>query len=569
MTTFTRREFLKGAARTAAAVGIGAGAGRRFGQARVGGGDDFDLLIRGGTVYDGLGGEGIAADLGISGSEIKSMGRLARARAEIVIDASGLAVSPGFIDVHDHTAAELLVNSRAESAVRQGVTTLISGNCGGSPFPVTELTLADDVKALKEEFGLDLTWRDLGGFFARLRERGIAVNYATLVGQGSVRTAAMGFNDKKPTSSELELMKTLTARAMEQGALGLSTGLEYTPGSFAATEEIIELARVAARHGGLYATHMRDEKDNILEAIDEAASIARDAGLPLQISHFKIGYPRNWSKLDQALAKVEAARRDGVDVFCDRYPYIAGATGLSLYFPMWAREGRTEDFIARLKDPALQDKLRTALAEVEKSLGSWDKILLSSVHTEKNVWVEGKTVREAAAQAGKDAYEFMRDLLIEEEGRVGMIAFVMCEDNLRRILAHPLVGLASDGAAVAPYGILGKGKPHPRLYGTFPRALGRYVREEKLLPLAEMIRKITSIPARRFRLEGRGVLRPGAAADIAVFDPARIIDRATWTDPAQYPLGVEYVVVNGALVVEKGEHTGRLPGRTLKRGEKA
>lgn len=569
MTKITRREFLKGAARAAAAAGVGAGAGGRIGRAQVAKGGEFDLLIRGGTVYDGSGADGVPADLGVSGSEIGAVGRLPQARAKVVIDASGLAVSPGFIDAHNHTAAELLVNPKAESPIRQGVTTLISGNCGGSPFPVTDITRADDAKALKEEYDLDLSWQDLDGFFARLRERGTALNYATLVGQGTIRAAAMGFSDRKPTSSESELMKTLTARAMEQGAVGISTGLEYTPGSFADTDEIIGLARVAAGYGGLYATHMRDEEDEVLKAIDEAIAIARGGGLPLQISHFKIGYPRNWPKLDQAIAKIEAARREGVDVFCDRYPYIAGATGLSLYFPMWAREGRTEDFIARLKDPALQDKLRSALAEAEKSLGSWDKILLSSVHTEKNGWVEGKTVREAAAHAGKDAYEFMRDLLVEEEGRVGMITFVMSEDNLRRILAHPLVGVASDGAAVAPYGILGKGKPHPRLYGTFPRALGKYVREEKLLPLAEMIRKITSVPARRFRLEGRGILKPGAAADIAVFDPAKIIDRATWTEPARYPIGVEYVVVNGTVVIEKGEHTGRLPGRLLKRGEKA
>jgi N-acyl-D-amino-acid deacylase len=314
---------------------------------------------------------------------------------------------------------------------------------------------------------------------------------------------------------------------------------------------------------------MRDEEDNVLEAIDEAVAIARGAGCPLQISHFKIGYPRNWPKLDRAVAKVEAARRGGVDVFCDRYPYVASATGLSLYFPMWAREGRTQDFVARLKDAALQDKLRAYVAEGEKSLGSWDKVLLSSVHTEANAWVEGKTVRQAAAEAGQGAYEFMRDLLVAEEGRVDMVAFVMSEDNLKRILGHPLVGVASDGSAVAPYGILSKGKPHPRLYGTFPRALGKYVREEKLVPLAAMIEKITSIPARRFGLEGRGRLKPGGAADIVVFDPATIIDRATWTEPAQYPAGVDLVIVNGEVVVEKGEHTGRLPGRALRRGRRS
>jgi len=566
MRKISRRRFIRDGARVAVGVAAGANGFLLAGRAPKSG--EYDLLIRGGRVYDGSGEDGILADVAVSGSEIEAVGRLGGAQAKVVVDASGLAVSPGFIDVHDHTASELLVNAKAESAVRQGVTTIVGGNCGGSVFPVTELTLGEDAKGLKDEYGLDLDWRDLDGFFDRLGGQGIAINYATLVGQGTLRAASMGFNDRTPTDAELDLMKTLAARAMEQGALGLSTGLEYTPGSFASTQEIIELARVVVPFGGLYATHMRDEEDNVLEAIDEAVAIARGADCPLQISHFKIGYPRNWPKLDQAIAKVEDARRGGVDVFCDCYPYIASATGLSLFFPMWAREGQTADFIARLKDAALQDRLREALAGVEKNIGSWDKVRVSSVHTEKNAWVEGKTVLDAAARSGKGAYEFIRDLLIEEEDRVDRIAFTMSEDNLRRILAHPLVGVGSDGSAVAPYGVLGKGKPHPRLYGTFPRALGKYVREERLLPLTEMIRKITSIPAGRFGLEGRGSLRPGAAADIVVFNPATIIDRATWIEPAQYPVGVEYVVVNGAVVIEKGEHTGRLPGRTLRRGRR-
>lgn len=567
MKKISRRSFLKRGA--GVAFGAAAGAGGFFGFGREPQGGAFDLLIRNGTVFDGSGAAGVLADVGISGAEIRAVGRLEGARAKIVIDAVGKAVSPGFIDVHDHTAVELLVNPRAESAVRQGVTTLVGGNCGGSVFPVTDRTLADDAQGLKEEYGLDLTWRDLDGFFTALGERGHALNYATLVGQGTLRAAAMGPNDRTPAAAELELMISLAARAMEQGALGLSTGLEYTPGSFATTGEIIELARAVASYGGIYATHMRDEEDNVLEAIDEALAIARGAGCRLEISHFKIGYPRNWPKLDQAIAKVEAGAREGLDVFCDRYPYIASATGLSQYFPIWAREGRTGDFIARLKDPGLQDRLRAYVAEGEASLGSWDKVLLSSVHTERNAWVEGLSVQAAAAREGKGAYEFMRDLLIAEDGRVGMVAFVMSEDNLRRILSHPLVGVASDGSAVAPYGVLGRGKPHPRLYGTFPRALGKYVREEKLMPLPEMIRKITSIPARRFGLPGRGTLAPGARADVVVFDPETIIDRATWTEPAQYPAGVEHVIVNGAVVIDKGEHTGALPGRTLRRGRNA
>ncbi|MBN2206164.1 MAG: amidohydrolase family protein, partial [Candidatus Aminicenantes bacterium] len=375
MDKITRREFIERGTR--AAVGVAAGGTGLLAASRRRTVRELDLLVRNGTVYDGSGAAGVLADVGVSGAEIAAVGRLEGARAKVVIDAVGKAVSPGFIDVHDHTAAELIVNPKAESAVRQGVTTIISGNCGVSVFPVTERTLADEAGSLKKEFGIELSWRDCEGFFAALGERGHALNYATLVGQGTLRAAAMGFNDRTPTAAELDLMKTLAVRAMEQGAVGLSTGLEYTPGSFATSAEIIDLARVVASSGGIYATHMRDEEDHVLEAIDEAVAIARGSGCPLEISHFKIGYPRNWPKLDLAIAKVDAAKRDGLDVFCDRYPYIASSTGLSQYFPMWAREGRIEDFVARLKDPALQDKLQAYVSEGEASLGSWDKVLLS------------------------------------------------------------------------------------------------------------------------------------------------------------------------------------------------
>jgi N-acyl-D-amino-acid deacylase len=558
MAGVTRRDFLKKAG-LAAAGGCGIllkGCAKKT---------SFDLVIKDGLVIDGQGNPGAVADVGISGDSIAVVGKIPSSRAKTVLQAKGLAVAPGFIDVHNHTAVELLVNPKAESAIRQGVTTLVSGQCGASPFPFSDGMFEEVREENKAEYGVDVDWKTVQGFLSRLERGGMALNYSTFVGQGTVRAAAMGYGDRKPTAVELDLMKKMVAEAMDNGALGLSTGLEYTPGSFASTEEIIELARVAAASGGLYATHMRDEQDFILEAVDEAIRIGREAGLPLQISHLKVGYPSNWPKLPAVLRKIEEAKDSGLDIFCDRYPYIAGATGLSIYFPLWAREGATRDFLARLKDPARQDKLRAALAEKEGKLGSWDKVLISDVASEANNWVEGRTILEAARQAGKPPYEFMRDLLLDEKGRVGMISFTMNEDNLKRILSHPLVGVCSDSEAVAPYGPLRKGKPHPRYYGTFPRVLGKYVREEKLLSLEAMVRKMTSVPARRFGFARRGVLREGQIADIVIFDPDKVIDKATWTDPHRYPEGIPHVIVNGRAVIENGEHTGRLPGKVLRK----
>ena len=565
MERIDRRTFIRTALRTGALASAG-GAGLLLRGCSKG--RDLDLLIAGGTIYDGTGGPPFLGDIGLSGGLIRAVGRLGRGRAAAVVDASGLAVSPGFIDVHDHTAEGLLVNPKAESAVRQGVTTLVSGQCGDSPFPLTDEAFEKTRAAQAAEHGLDVTWRDAAGFLARVEAAGSAVNYATFVGHGSVRAAAMGFGDRVASPVELERMKTLVASAMAGGALGLSSGLQYTPGSFAPTDELIELCRVAARSGGVYATHMRDEEAGILEAVDEALRIAKESPIRLQISHLKVGRAANWPKFPALLERLERARATGVDFRCDRYPYIASSTSLNLVFPLWAREGTTEDFLGRLRDPALQDRLRAEIKAKETELGSWAKVLISSVATDGNRDLEGMNIVEASSKAGKAPFEFMKDLLIEETGRVGMIMFAMSEDHLKTLLAHPLVGIGSDGSAVAPYGPLGKGKPHPRLYGTFPRALGKYVREEKVCALEEMVRKITSMPADHLGFVRRGRLRAGWAADVCVFDPARIADRATFADPAVYPVGVEQVVVNGQVVVDRGEHTGRLPGRVLRKNER-
>jgi N-acyl-D-amino-acid deacylase len=562
MPRITRRRFLGETARAVAAASV------------VGGGlvlngcssrKDFDLVIKDGLVYDGLGNPGLVTDIGISRDLIKYLGKISYSRGRAVLEARGLAVAPGFIDVHDHSDVQLLVNPKAESAVHQGITTTISGNCGSSPFPIADEIFEQEKDSLKKRYEIDLTWRDIRGFFSRIEEKGIALNYGTLIGQGAIRGAAMGFNDRAPKPAELEKMKALVSENLKNGALGLSSGLEYTPGSFAQPDELVELCKIVALAGGVYATHMRDEGDTLIESLMETIDVAKKSGVSVQISHFKVAYPRNWGKIDAAIVEIEEAKKDGVDIFCDRYPYIAGATSLDFNFPLWARQGTTEEFLSRLKDPYQDAKLRSYIAEREKKLESWDKVVISYVLTEKNRKFEGKNILEASREAGKPPYEFMRDLLIEENDQVGIVIFMMKEENLTRILAHPLVGIGTDGEARAPYGLLGRGKPHPRVYGTFPRAIGKYVREEKLLKLEEMLKKMTSVPARRFGLQKRGVVRAENIADLVIFDPDKIIDKATWKEPHQYPAGVEYVLVNGEIVIDKGSHTGKLPGKILRK----
>ncbi|MBN1387024.1 MAG: D-aminoacylase [Bacteroidales bacterium] len=562
-TRYTRRQFLQTSAR--GALFIGAGGSQLILQGCAGSGK-YDLIITGGVVYDGLGNPAKEVDIAIKDDRIVMIGEnLGKNRAGRIIQANGMAVSPGFIDMHTHTDVGLLANPLAESHIRQGITTEISGNCGSSPFPVADEVYEERKKVIKEEYDIDLDWRDINGFFRRLEEKGMALNYVTLLGQGDLRGKVVGFDDRPASPEQVARMKAILDENMKAGAWGLSTGLEYAPGSYANTEEIIELCNVVAANNGIYATHMRDEGDMLLEAMDEAIRIAREAGVSTQVSHFKVAYPRNWHKIDAAIEKLDKARDEGLPVMADRYPYIAGSTGLSLYFPLWARQGTTKDFIARLEDPGLDDKLRAHVREQGEKLGSWENVRICSVATDRNRHLEGKNILEAAAGSAKDSYDFMRDLLIEEENQVGMIIFMMKEENLQRILAHPLVSIGSDGSAVAPYGVLGKGKPHPRFYGTFPRVLGKYVREEKIMTLPEAIRKMTSVPADKFGFTGRGRIGEGYYADLVIFHPGRVSDLATWEDPHRYPEGIEYVVVNGKVAVEGGENTGSLAGRILKK----
>jgi len=557
--SLNRRDFLRMSAQASVLVGLGAGLGRRMVFSSP---PKFDLLIKNGTVINGLSDDSLEADVGIVGERIEAIGDLGSAPARTAIDAAGKAVTPGFIDIHAHTdAIELLVNPKGESKIRQGVTLEVSGNCGSSSFPFKK-ELSESEKRYAQRFNIERDWVDLAGYFARVQKAGLAFNYVTLVGQGTIREYVLNEDRRKPTAAELELMQKLVAEAMEQGAFGISSGLEYTPSGFASTEEVIELCRVVARYGGFYATHVRSEDNFVIEAVAEAIHIAEEAGLPLQISHFKSCGTTNWWKMPTLFDLVEAAARRGLAVTADRYPYTAYNTGLSVNFPQAALAGGNEAFVKRLQDPVERQKLREET--LQKLEGTpWENMLLTDLEEEENKRFIGKTVQQAADELSQDPYEFCCDLLIKEKGSVGYIGFGMSEEQTEEILRHPLVMLCSDGSALAPYGPLHQGKPHPRNYGTFPRFLGLYVREKKALTLPQAVKKVTSMPAAKLGLKDRGTLKQGNFADIVVFDPAKIADRATYTEPEQYPLGIDYVIVNGQVVIDHDRHTGALPGKVL------
>jgi N-acyl-D-amino-acid deacylase len=563
MDRISRRRFLITASQGAALVGTGL-TSAAFQSCSVG--TPFDLIIRGGTVYDGLGSPGRKMDVGIRGDRITALGSsLKGSKNTREIDARGLAVSPGFIDIHTHTDLSLVANPTADSHIRQGITTDVSGNCGSSPFPVCDATLEEYKKSARDRFGIEMDWKDMEGFFRRLEKNSIALNYATFLGHGDLRARVVGLEDKPATPAQIKEMQRLVQQHMLAGAWGLSTGLEYSPGSYADTDELVQLCQVVAENNGIHATHMRDEGDLLLEAIEEVLHIGKETGVSTQISHLKAAYPRNWDKAGKALEMIEYASQQGLEVMADRYPYIAYSTSLSLFFPLWARAGATEDFVMRLKNPELDQKLRAHYLEESDRVGTWANVRISSVATDKNREFVGKNILESAQLTGKQPYEFMRDLLIEEEAGVEMIGFMMEEENLQKILSHPLVTIGSDGNAIAPRGNQIQEKPHPRFYGTMPRVLGKYVREERWLSLPDAIRKMTSGPARKMGIPERGEIREGYFADVVVFDPETVADRATWDNPHQFPDGIPYVIVNGRVAVSEGEITGTLPGRILRK----
>jgi len=524
-----------------------------------------DLLLRGALVYDGTGAPPVEADVRVSGDRIVEVGARLAARGAQVVDLRGLALAPGFIDIHAHTDLVLLVNPRADSKVRQGVTTEVAGQDGGSVGPVTEEEFERRRESYRKRYGVDIDFRDLGGFFRQLERQGTAVNLASMVGAGTIRGYVVGMDDRPATPEELARMVALAEEALRQGACGLSSGLEYTPGAFADRNELVALARALRGTGLPYATHMRNEDDELLAAVEEAIAIGRQAGVPVQISHLKAQGKRNWWKGQPVLDLIESARAAGTDVMFDRYPYVAYSTSLSNLFPVWTRDGGNSAFVARLQDPALRERIEAAVREkVEDELGSWDAVQVTSVG-DAFAWARGRRMGELARERGEDPYALLLRIMIEGGGG-GMVGFGMSEENTARFLAHPLGMICSDGGAQARSAEEMEGSVHPRNYGTFPRVLGYYCRDQKIMPLETAIHKMTGMPAARLRLEGRGRIAPGAFADLVAFDPDTVADRATFERPHQYPVGIPHVLVNGEFVIRDGEHTGAKPGRVVRPG---
>ena len=526
----------------------------------------MDLLIRGGRVIDGAGNPWFEADLGIADGRVAAVGRLAGARAARTIDASGLFVCPGFVDMHTHSDLQLLANPAHEAKVHQGVTLEVLGQDGLSYAPVDDDVLAQlrgQLAAWNDDpAGFAWTWRTVGEYLDRLDE-GIAVNACYLVPHGTVRMCVVGLDDRPPTGAELSRMKELVADGLEQGAVGLSAGLTYTPGMYADDDELVALCEVLRPQGGFYCPHHRNYGLHALEAYRDSIEIARRARVPLHLAHAHLGYEVNRGRAPELLAMVDAARADGVDVTMDTYPYLAGATYLHAFLPSWMHAGGSTETLARLRRDDLRERLRVELEET----GSdgfhdlpidWDIVVISGVRTPAAARWVGRSVAEAAAEAGLRPIDFLCELLVEEELGVACIAHIGNEENVRTIMTHPAHTAGSDGILVGE-------RPHPRSYGTFPRYLGVYVRELGILGWEQAIRKMTSLPCQRLGFPDRGLLRPGMAGDVVCFDPLTVADRATYDEPRQLPDGIPYVIVNGRVVVDDGRHTGELAGRALRR----
>jgi N-acyl-D-amino-acid deacylase len=525
----------------------------------------FDILIRGARVFDGGGGPAVEADIAIEGDRILAVGReVGDAAARRVIDGRGLAASPGFVDIHGHSDYNLLLTPRAESAALQGVTFELGGNCGYAAAPIWGPWLEDRARTYREVYDLDLDWHDVEGYFRRLCRTGFSINFGLLVGHNTLRGSAMGGTDRAPTPEELAAMVEALERGMDAGALGLSTGLVYSPACFASADELTTLTAAAGRKGGILTTHMRSEGDELLEAVSEVIAAAEVAQTPLQISHLKTYGERNWGKLPQVFELIESARRRGVDVTADRYPYTAANTDLQAALPLWTLEGSKAAQTERLADPAARARMREEIGEGPRAR-DWSQVMISEVTREDHRRYQGLRVDAAARLAGKEPLDFVLDLLHAEKTQVTAIYFVMNEDNLRTILKKPYVMIGSDSGCRTHYGPLSTGRPHPRTFGSFVRVLGHYARDERIFDLSIAIRKMSADPCRRLGVTDRGWLRRGYKADVVLFDPDHVRDTASYEEPIRYPEGIHTVVVNGVVTVEAGQHTGARAGQIVRR----
>jgi len=527
----------------------------------------YDVVIRGGTVYDGSGAPGFDADVAIDADRIAAIGKVAE-RGRTELDAGGLAVAPGFINMLSWATTSLIADGRSQSDIRQGVTLEVFGE-GWSLGPVNDTMRREQVEQ-QGDIKYEISWTTLAEALDTIAARGISPNIASFVGAATVRIHELAHEDRRPTPDELGRMRALVDAAMRDGALGLGSALIYSPATYADTDELVALAEVAGRNGGMYISHMRSEGNRLVEAVDEVIEIARRAQLPAEIYHLKQAGRSNWTKLDTVIDRVERARADGLAITADMYPYEAGATGLSSCFPPWAHEGGLRATLARLRDGGQRARIRdemerpgTDWENLYEAAGTPEGIVLVSFKNERLKPLTGRTLGQVASQRGADPRDVAMDLVLEDESRVGMVIFMASPENLRQEVALPWMSFGSDAGSIAPEGVFLLSQPHPRTYGTFARVLGRFVRDEKAAPLEDVIRRMTGFPAANLKLDRRGLLRAGHFADVAVFDPATISDHATYAEPHQYATGVAHVLVNGTPVLRDGEHTGARPGRVV------
>jgi N-acyl-D-amino-acid deacylase len=535
---------------------------------------EFDVIIRGGTVYDGSGTEPRQADVAIRGDRIAGVGDFKSAKAKTVVDAKGLAVAPGFINMLSWSTESLIQDGRSQSEIRQGVTTEIMGE-GESMGPVND-RVREHMLREQSDIKYDIKWNTLAEYLQYLEKRGISCNVASFIGATTIREYVIGFEDKPPTAEQLDQMRELVRREMEAGALGIGTSLIYPPAFYSKTDELIELCKVAAKYQGKYISHMRSEGNQLFEALDELLRIAREANIPAGVYHIKAAGQKNWPKEDELLARIEAAQKEGVNVRANMYTYTAAGTGLDACLPPWTEDGGYPALFKRLRDPATREKIK---AEVKIDSDKWenlylaagspDKILLVGFKSDKLKPLTGKTLAEVAKMRGKDPIDTAMDLIAEDESRIGTVYYLMSEENVKKELRKPWISFGSDEASQAPESPFTKSNPHPRAYGNFARVLGKYVRDEKVIPMKEAIRRLSGLPASNLGLDHRGFLKEGMFADVVVFDPATITDHATFEKPHQYATGVKHVFVNGVQVLKDGEHTGAKPGRALRGPGKA
>jgi N-acyl-D-amino-acid deacylase len=522
----------------------------------------FDKVIKNATILDGTGRAPRRGDVGITGDTIAAIGDISGERGRTVIQASGLHLCPGFIDIHTHSDGRILTCPTADSRVLQGITTEVTGNCGSSAAPLKRADIKDEL----QELGIKPGWTDVASYFSRLERTGISVNHALLLGQGRLRKNAIGLVDRKLTADELKNVLRAVEEGMDCGAFGVSTGLEYVPGIYTPVEEIVSMVQIVGRRDGLYASHLRNEGPGLLEAIKEAIDIGRETGVRVEISHLKAAGQSNWNKQRAALGLIEKARRLGIDVSADAYPYTAYSTSLSILLKAWVREGGTKAILRRLQSRDARRRIRREVSErVGESPGDYGLIVINSTKSERNRIAIGKNLVEIGEMWKVEPVDALLRLLEEEETAVDFVGHGMQPGNVEMVLSHPAVMIGSDGSSMAPKGKAAEARPHPRSYGTCPRVLGHYVRERKLFDLSTAVKKMTSMAAEQLRLTDRGRIARGMKADLVIFDGAKVLDTATFEEPHQYPHGIKHVLVNGILVVENSKHTGARPGRVLRK----